>query len=98
MDVKRWRFSVWALNWFQGQADFREETGFSPQSPASVQTSFTTKHFCAGLHRLVLSGEGFEYVGLDLWRSYGGRGRITMLDRLPGYPVLQEALIEGDFE
>lgn len=85
-----------------------EETGFRPESPASVQTSFTTKHSCAGLHRLVLSGEGlhrldlsdkgFEYVGLDLWRSYGGGGGITMLDRLPECPVLHEALVDGDFE
>lgn len=75
-----------------------EETGFRPESPASVQTSFTTKHSCAGLHRLVLSGEGFEYVGLGLWRSYRGGGGITMLDRLPECPVLQEALVDGDFE
>lgn len=75
-----------------------EETGFRPEPCVPVQTSLTTKHSFAGLHWLVLSGEGFEYVGLGLWGSYGGGGGISLLDRFPGCPVLHEALVDGDFE
>lgn len=65
-----------------------------------MQTSLTTKPFFLlfYLHGLVLTGEGFECMGLGLWESFGGGGKISMLDTFSGCPVLQEALVNSIFQ